>query len=198
MGWSPGNTRKNSEFSFVRNRTYTTFRLLVRVLCHWAIGESSVVTRGYTEKIRVLLCRSRADDLLITSSEGLPLSYRRLFNGDSGILGKTPSAPLWGIEPTIFRLLVRMLCHWTIGESSVVTRGYSEKIRVHLCRSRADDLPITSSDALPLNYRRLVGATVGPRAILLWLSGMISMWILLTISMKCQSDRYWEWRLLSA
>ena len=40
-----------------------------------------------------------------------------------------------------------------------VTQAYSEKkIRVLLPGFRTQDLPITSSDALPLSYRRLVGA----------------------------------------
>ena len=38
----------------------------------------------------------------------------------------------------------------------MVTRGYSAKIRVLFCRSRAYGLPITGSDAPPLRYRRLV------------------------------------------
>ena len=43
---------------------------------------------------------------------------------------------------------------------SVVTQAYSEKeIPSSPNRSRTYDLPITSSDALPLSYRRLVGAT---------------------------------------
>ena len=36
-----------------------------------------------------------------------------------------------------------------------------EKIRVPLCRSRTYDLPITSSDALPLRYRGLVSDDSG-------------------------------------
>ena len=43
---------------------------------------------------------------------------------------------------------------------SITTRGYSEKIRVFHYRSRTYDLPITSSDALPLSYGRLVGARI--------------------------------------
>ena len=40
-----------------------------------------------------------------------------------------------------------------------VTQAYSEKqIPSSPNRSRTYDLPITSSDALPLSYRRLVGA----------------------------------------
>ena len=40
-----------------------------------------------------------------------------------------------------------------------VTQAYSEKeIPSSPIRSRTYDLPITSSDALPLSYRRLVGA----------------------------------------
>ena len=42
---------------------------------------------------------------------------------------------------------------------SVMTQSYSEKeIPSSPNRSRTYDLPITSSDALPLSYRRLVGA----------------------------------------
>ena len=42
---------------------------------------------------------------------------------------------------------------------SVMTQAYSEKeIPSSPNRSRIYDLPITSSDALPLSYRRLVGA----------------------------------------
>ena len=42
---------------------------------------------------------------------------------------------------------------------SVMTQPYSEKeIPSSPNRSRTYDLPITSSDALPLSYRRLVGA----------------------------------------
>ena len=42
---------------------------------------------------------------------------------------------------------------------SVMTQAYSEKeIPSSLNRSRTYDLPITSSDALPLSNRRLVGA----------------------------------------
>ena len=40
-----------------------------------------------------------------------------------------------------------------------VTQAYSEKRNPSApTRSRTLDLPITSSDALPLSYRRLVGA----------------------------------------
>ena len=42
---------------------------------------------------------------------------------------------------------------------SVMAQAYSEKeIPSSPNRSRTYDLPITSSDALPLSYRRLVGA----------------------------------------
>ena len=45
-----------------------------------------------------------------------------------------------------------MMCY------SVMTQAYSEKeIPSSPNRSRTYDLPITSSDALPLSYRRLVG-----------------------------------------
>ena len=48
---------------------------------------------------------------------------------------------------------LRMMCY------SVMTQAYSEKeIPSSPNRSRTYDLPITSSDALPLSYRRLVGA----------------------------------------
>ena len=46
-------------------------------------------------------------------------------------------------------------------ESCVYSHGASGilgKIQVLLCRSRTYDLPITSPDALPLSYMRLVGA----------------------------------------
>ena len=47
-----------------------------------------------------------------TSSDALLLSYRRLVSGDSGILGKNPSAPLHQSNLRLaFRLLVRMLSH---------------------------------------------------------------------------------------
>ena len=50
-------------------------------------------------------------------------------------------------------ILMRMMCY------SVMTQAYSEKeIPSSPNRSRTYDLPITSSDALPLSYRRLVGA----------------------------------------
>ena len=46
-----------------------------------------------------------------------------------------------------------MMCY------SVMTQAYSEKeIPSSPNRSRTYDLPITSLDALPLSYRRLVGA----------------------------------------
>ena len=48
---------------------------------------------------------------------------------------------------------LRMMCY------SVMTQAYSEKeIPSSLKRGRTYDLPITSSDGLPLSYRRLVGA----------------------------------------
>ena len=48
---------------------------------------------------------------------------------------------------------MRMMCY------SVMTQAYSEKeIPSSPNRSRTYDLPITSSDALPLSYRRPVGA----------------------------------------
>ena len=48
---------------------------------------------------------------------------------------------------------MRMMCY------SVMTQAYSEKeVPSSPNRSRTYDLPITSSDALPLSYRRLVGA----------------------------------------
>ena len=40
----------------------------------------------------------------------------------------------------------------------MLTQGYSENIRVAICRSRTYDIPITSLDALPLSYRKLVEA----------------------------------------
>ena len=40
----------------------------------------------------------------------------------------------------------------------MLTQGYSEQIRVAICRSRTYDIPITSLDALPLSYRKLVEA----------------------------------------
>ena len=50
---------------------------------------------------------------------------------------------------------------------SVMTQANSEKeieIEIEIpsapIRSRTEDLPITSSDALPLSYRRLVGGKV--------------------------------------
>ena len=50
-------------------------------------------------------------------------------------------------------LHLRIMCY------SVMTQAFSEKeIPSAPNRSRAYDLPITSSDALPLSYRRLVGA----------------------------------------
>ena len=48
---------------------------------------------------------------------------------------------------------LRMMCY------SVMTQAYSEKqIPSSPNRSRTNDLPITSSEAPPLSYRRLVGA----------------------------------------
>ena len=48
---------------------------------------------------------------------------------------------------------MRMMCY------SVMTQAYSEKeIPSSPNRSGTYDLPITSSDALPLSYRRLAGA----------------------------------------
>ena len=38
----------------------------------------------------------------------------------------------------------------------MVTKGYVEKTRVLLCRSRTHDVPNTTSGALPLSYRRLM------------------------------------------
>ena len=38
-----------------------------------------------------------------------------------------------------------------------VDSGYSDKIWVPICRSRTYNIPITSLDALPLSYRKLVG-----------------------------------------
>ena len=60
------------------------------------------------------------------------------------------------VGPGIFELLepaVRVMYY------SVMTQANSEKeIPSAPIRSRTEDLPITSSDALPLSYRRLVGA----------------------------------------
>ena len=51
------------------------------------------------------------------------------------------------------RIKMRMMFY------SVMAQAYSEKeIPSSSNRSRTYDLPITSSDALPLSYRRLVGA----------------------------------------
>ena len=48
---------------------------------------------------------------------------------------------------------MKMMCY------SVMTQAYSEKeIPISPNRSQTYDLPVTSSDALPLSYRRLVGA----------------------------------------
>ena len=49
--------------------------------------------------------------------------------------------------------IMRMMCY------SVMTQAYSEKeIPSSPNRSRTYDLPITGSDALPLSYRKPVGA----------------------------------------
>ena len=56
----------------------------------------------------------------------------------------------WPIDAT---KKIRMVCY------SVKTQAYSEKeIPSSPNRSRTYNLPITSSDALPLSHRRLVGA----------------------------------------
>ena len=66
---------------------------------------------------------------------------------------------------------------------SVMTQAYSEKeIPSSPNRSRTYDLPITSSDALPLSYRRLVGA----KAILKLLSSMLFRFIVILVVEKKQ------------
>ena len=74
-----------------------------------------------------------------------------------------------GVEPTTFQWLHRILYDSTIGDSCEIARstrfrwklsvddsGILGKIRLLLCRSRTYDLPITTSDSLPLGYSRLV------------------------------------------
>ena len=55
--------------------------------------------------------------------------------------------------PTAKIVILRMMCY------SVMTQAYSEKRNSEFSQQESTyDLPITSSDALPLSYRRLVGA----------------------------------------
>ena len=62
-------------------------------------------------------------------------------------------------EPSSFRWRVPLLYQWAIGDSSVVTRGYSENPSFPSEESnRPYELPITSLDALPMSYWSLVGA----------------------------------------
>ena len=143
-----------------RCRTYTTFRLLVRMLYLEAIGDSSVVTRGYSEKFRELLCRNRTYDLLITSSDAQPLSYGRLLSGDSEILGKTRVLLCRCRTYTTFRLLVRVLYLLAIGDLSVVTRGYSEKSRELLCNSRTYNRSFRLLVRMPLSLRAFGDSSV--------------------------------------
>ena len=64
-----------------------------------------------------------------------------------------PPPPLSLNERRTAKMLMRMMYY------SVMTQAYSEKeIPSSPNRSRTYDLPITSSDALPLSYRRLVRA----------------------------------------
>ena len=64
-----------------------------------------------------------------------------------------------------------------------------EKIRVLLFRSQTYDLPITTSDSLPMDYRRLVGATItgeslGTLTLLGWFSYLVSSVVLNTKKYK--------------
>ena len=75
---------------------------------------------------------------------------------------------------------------------SMVSQGYSEKIRVVLFGSQTYNLPITTSDSLPLGYRRLVGATItgkslGTLTLLGWFPYLVSTTVLNT---KTASSRF--------
>ena len=64
-----------------------------------------------------------------------------------------------------------------------------KKIRVLFFRSQTYDLPITTSDSLPLDYRRLVGATItgeslGTLTLLGWFSYLVSSVVLNTKKYK--------------
>ena len=96
--------------------------------------------------------------MLTLINDGIDL----FFSDDvSGTLGKSPSVPLQESNPRpsdyAFGFSTSELQE-TRGSENIVTRKYSEEIRVPLCRSRTHELPITSSRALPLSYRRLVAA----------------------------------------
>ena len=104
----------------------TTFRLLVRMLYLGAIGDSPVLTRGYSEEFEC-------------SFSGVePTTFRLLVRmlylgaiGDSPVVTRGYSeefeCSFSEVEPTTFRLLVRMHYLGGIGDSPVVTRGYSEE-----------------------------------------------------------------------
>ena len=59
-------------------------------------------------KIRVLLCWSRTCDLVITSSDALPLSYRGW--------SEKSECSFAGVEPATLQLLVRTPYHWAMGD----------------------------------------------------------------------------------
>ena len=130
-----------------------------------------MLIREYPEKIRLLLCSSRTNDLPIDPYHSLSkqkiLPVEPLIQCEAG-RAKTmqrqslysPRTPKW--PPSDKReLLLRMLYHWAIGDSWELglgdTRNKSECSFAEV--ERTIFLPITSSDVLPLSYRRLVGAS---------------------------------------
>ena len=71
-----------------------------------------------------------------------------------------------------------------------------EKIRVLLFRSQTYDLPITTSGSFPLDYRRLMGATItgeslGTLTLLSWFSYLVSSAVLNTKKYKHLNKLKW-------
>ena len=121
-----------------------------------------MVTRGYSKKIRVLLCRNRTYELPITISDAVPLSYRRLVSGDSGILGKKSECSFAGIKPTSSRLPLSSDARIF----SEYPRVNIEKVKFQLSRGGAVVRALTSHQCGP-------GSIPGP-CVICWLSFVLS------------------------
>ena len=141
-----------------------SFRLLVRVLNHWAIRDSGELGLGDTRKKSECFFAGVEPTtfLPITNSGALPLSYKRLWGaGTRRYSEKNLSAPLQeSNQRPSFRLLVRVLNHWAIRDSGELGLGDTRKKSECFFAGVEPTtfLPITNSGALPLSYKRLWGA----------------------------------------
>ena len=136
-GWS-----ENSEYSFAGIEP-STFRLLVRMLYHWAIGDDR---------------KNLSIPLQVVEPSTVRLLVRMLYHWPIGGDRKIRSIPLQVFEPSTFRLLVRMLYHWPIGDPW-------EHIASGLVPLKAE---LTVRDPAPHSNFERKTEMVGPKDVMAW------------------------------